>query len=1558
MTELSADGSAALYITFLTGNKTIEPWGEQISGGTAISVDRAGNIYLAGYTNNSDFPTRNAFQATYGGGLADAFVAKLDSNGALVYSTYLGGKEGDWGKGIAVDKAGYAYVTGDTDFIDEAIPTFPLQNPFQSTATMHSAFVTKLDVSGSALVYSTYLNGSDWSFGRSIVVDQAGSAYVAGRTTSGNFPTLNAFQRAYAGSSDAFVTKFLPSGSGLVYSTFLGGSDFDEANGIALDSMGNAFVTGNTYSVGFPCKHPLQPGMAGQQDAFVTKLNASGSARVYSTCLGGEWNEYVAGIVVDSMGRAVIVGDTSSQNYPTKDPFQEFGGGSTYDAFITQLSSSGSALRFSTYWGGSGPPLGDDSGNGVAVDRRGNIYVVGTTSASDFPVKNPVQGSLQGRADAFVVKIEGDILPVVFVHGAAGSKLVAGDLTEYWPAVGSMSHDQMTLYPDPPHPDLYVPDTIRQAEAGGIHVPSADSATYGPILQYLKQIGYREYDDLDHPDYRTTAGCLWSPDKDPSLFVFAYDWRLDNAQNAQLLADFIGCVRKFYPNTKVNLIAHSMGGLLSRRYILDHPDDVNALITVGSPFLGAPKMVNVTETGDFVWFAANSTIKNMIGSFNGISQLLPSQGWYDISGVPPFVEEGQDHDGDGVKTEIYSYTQLITHMDVKHGRYTFYPGAMNRTFHAVAGQDDWRSGGTPVKYYHIYGVGAEADTIGQVVATTETHCNQGWSCETKDVVRPRFTLGDQTVPVFSSARQGPGGDFNAPDAVLMECLAMDANNPNVEHTGLLSNPVVQNAIFEFLIEADGNPRKPLPSATDCGQAIVRDTGAGMMSSRARASPPLAHSSGVKTSSPAPAFYVTLEGADATVVSDALGNSSAIQPDGWIGSVPGAAVHNLGDHAWQVVLANSGIYSITFQTIGELLFLEVTQGAQVTATQAIRYRDIELPAGLTATLTIDAEAVGPLRYDADDDGVFESVVTPTVALTGAAANDLTPPVATITGAVETDTIAVTVAAVDGGTGVSRTLYSLDAAHFQAYTGTLHLDPDQVRTVYAFADDNAANRSALAVYYLPSFTDPDLAIALGRVGTFTAGGTGVYTMTVSNAGLVTANGPVTVTDTLPPGLGFVSATGSGWSCANVSAAVTCTVTASLGVGDSLPDLMLTVSVSDDAWPVVEDRAVVSVTQDAVSYNDVALDWTPIRPRADLTLSIAHDDFFAVGATESYALTVSNLGPLPTDAPISVTDTLPAGLTYSRAEGVGWTCNAAGQTVTCANSGLVTEDSSLPRLLLWVDVAPTATPGVTNTATVASGTVDPDAGNNSASAPTSVRYEADLRVDKTHCHMEGENEVCDPFLAGSTATYQLRVTNFGPSPFDGTVTVSDTLPSGLAFASFEGTDWSCAAVGQLVTCAYSGLVPKDVSLPELSLHVDVSGDVPIAFMNTATITSTVYDPDVSLTNQDNDVTQGTHIPVASAVDITLDWGNIVLQWQCDWADIWSEVWRGDMPYFVPGDAHSARLDSLACAGNGNLMTFIDSTTAGSNYTYVIRAVNRVNAIADSNRAGKFEYNLTPGQ
>ncbi len=390
------------YSTYLGGGGA--------DAGHAIAVDAAGNAYVAGETGSANFPGTGALK-----GLLDVFVTKFDPSGATrVYSAYLGGGGSDVALGVAVDAGGNIHLTGDTKS-DDFPTTAGAYQRVRSTGTA-DAFVTKLSAAG-ALVYSTLLGGpgpDQGSRGQAIALDSAGNMVVTGRTDSAEFPvTAGAFFTSFRGEVfDAFVAKVNPAASGaasLVYSTFLGGSKNDAGFGVALDSADNVYVTGGTSSPDFPATATAYQGSstASSTDAFFTKLNANATGLLYSTFLGGSSsNERANGIGLDASGNAVLTGQTTSSDFPTRNAIQATYGGGSSDAFVAKFdptASGNASLLYSTYLGGSGT----DTGRALAVDASGRVYVTGqTTSSADFPIGNAIQATYGGgSSDAFVTKL-------------------------------------------------------------------------------------------------------------------------------------------------------------------------------------------------------------------------------------------------------------------------------------------------------------------------------------------------------------------------------------------------------------------------------------------------------------------------------------------------------------------------------------------------------------------------------------------------------------------------------------------------------------------------------------------------------------------------------------------------------------------------------------------------------------------------------------------------------------------------------------------------------------------------------------------------------------------------------------------------------------------------------------------------------------------------------------------------------------------------------------------------------------------------------------------------
>jgi hypothetical protein len=485
-----------MYSTFLGGTSD-----DRANG---IAIDSTGAAYIVGQTNSSDFPaTPGAYAHTQRGFGSNAFVAKLNASGSsLVYATYLGT---GYGRGVAVDSSNFAYVTGDAYCCSFPTTAGAYQQGFSGS---YDAFVTKLNQTGSALVWSSLLGGSNTDSGIGIALDSSQNVYVTGSTYSTTFPvTGGAYQTAFAGYQDVFVSKFNSTGTALVYSTLLGGATgtngnqaYQQGSGIAVDSSGYAYVTGWTSALNFPTTlGAYRPAPAGYQDAFVTKVNQTGSALLYSTMIGSSTT--ANGIAVDSSGNAYVIlaggsvpvtaGAFNSNSccsyvsklnatgtnliYSSQIGYASFTGiavDAVGDAYVAGSSSgsypvTGSALVFSTYLGGNG----GDQGLGVALSASGNAYVTGSAGSLDFPVTIEAAKSLTGPyTQTFVAQFDASGAGLVYSTFVSGSGNDAGR------AIAVDSSDAAHVTGQTNSTDFPTTVGALQTTIGGLTMPSTSSS--------------------------------------------------------------------------------------------------------------------------------------------------------------------------------------------------------------------------------------------------------------------------------------------------------------------------------------------------------------------------------------------------------------------------------------------------------------------------------------------------------------------------------------------------------------------------------------------------------------------------------------------------------------------------------------------------------------------------------------------------------------------------------------------------------------------------------------------------------------------------------------------------------------------------------------------------------------------------------------------------------------------------------------------------------------------------------------------------------------------------
>lgn len=415
--DLSYDGAngrlKGTYLVAPGANPALIQWHH--AGADSVTTDLAGNLVITLPNTNLTFfeEAPIAWQEVNGQKREVPVSYAVATNGTIgftlgqynsslpliidptiVYSVTLGGDNVELATSIAIDADGNSYITGST-----GSDNYPSVTPYQTDQAGYDVFVTKINAAGTGIVYSTYIGGSQLDTGNSIAVDANGITYVVGNTDSTDFPTQNPVQSSNGGgtiSSDAFVLALNANGNGLVYSTYLGGTGLDTADAVAIDSTGNVYVTGMTTSSDFPTNEAYDSTLDGLSDAFVTKLNSSGSAWVYSTYLGGNDKDLGSGIAVEG-DNAYVIGSTFSNNFPTQNPYQASIKGAS-DVFVTKFNSAGDSLDFSTYLGGDDV----DTGYGIAI-HNGQAHTTGYTKSNNFPTQNAIQSAYGGGdEDGFV----------------------------------------------------------------------------------------------------------------------------------------------------------------------------------------------------------------------------------------------------------------------------------------------------------------------------------------------------------------------------------------------------------------------------------------------------------------------------------------------------------------------------------------------------------------------------------------------------------------------------------------------------------------------------------------------------------------------------------------------------------------------------------------------------------------------------------------------------------------------------------------------------------------------------------------------------------------------------------------------------------------------------------------------------------------------------------------------------------------------------------------------------------------------------------------------------
>jgi hypothetical protein len=386
--------------------------------GYSIALDSSGNVYVTGSTGSSNYPTTyGAYDTTHNGDY-DVFVSKLSNNlSQLLASTFIGGSGGDVGYSIALDSSGNVYVTGSTGSSNYPTTYGAYDTTYNGAIDV---FVSKLSNNLSQLLASTFIGGSGDDIGYSIALDSSGNVYVTGSAWSSNYPTTyGAYDTSHNGGYDVFVSKLSNNLSQLLASTFIGGSSWEFGRSIALDSSGNVYVTGYTYSSDYPTTYgAYDTTHNGDYDVFVSKLSNNLSQLLASTFIGGSGDDVGYSIALDSSGNVYVTGSTRSSNYPTTSGVYDTSHNGYDDVFVSKLSNNLSQLLASTFIGGSG----DDIGYSIALDSSGNVYVTGYTSSSNYPTTSGVYDTTHnGYDDVFVSKLDSNLSGGGGSGGGSGS---------------------------------------------------------------------------------------------------------------------------------------------------------------------------------------------------------------------------------------------------------------------------------------------------------------------------------------------------------------------------------------------------------------------------------------------------------------------------------------------------------------------------------------------------------------------------------------------------------------------------------------------------------------------------------------------------------------------------------------------------------------------------------------------------------------------------------------------------------------------------------------------------------------------------------------------------------------------------------------------------------------------------------------------------------------------------------------------------------------------------------------------------------------------------------
>lgn len=742
-------------------------------------------------------------------------------------------------------------------------------------------------------------------------------------------------------------------------------------------------------------------------------------------------------------------------------PVQDTGEGIHPQPYLSQITQVGdysdsAALGWSSAW------------NANNSQESGDYYIQsGTTYTARVKVR-AVNGNESGWSQEDHITVSRSTCQptevVLLIPGIAGSELALNapslpdGVTNIWPF--GLDKSLLTLRSDLARSNIYPRDLIRGVGIDPLTYPVA----YGSIINRFQNEGYTWYNDHYNPGLRTYDGC----DKTQTaanFFTFPWDWRhgvvkVHNYQaqgiaeppkgNAELLGDFIGCIRKIHPDSQINIVAHSMGGLLARKYILDHKDahHVKRLITIGTPWLGAPKAIVMMLNGDFMpcmdekwpekWPDYNvacirtTTTRSLLEYFPGAHQLLPSWQYFDLVQYPyryPYIVQSPDNSLHFVPYDAFNAQLLNAYHSPDSTSYS-YQNQSHVTFmtnnNSLFGDEklsNWNEDDTGVQYSVLYGETSVAKTIAQVQEMSIYRLDMG------DIITsyvPLYALGDDTVPLVSSRRQENGKDLNGK---VKPYRFTDKSGQSVSHTKLPSNPVVQDCVFKLI------------EGIDCGATSNQ-----------------VHSAGVNSEASEPARYLYLWGINSIQLTDGVSTTSNLITDtrSLTALFPEIQLDHMEPDGVVLIIPSSAVYTVSFTTNG-YFELDSHYGVGEASEHTVRYTGIPVVTGTQMALSTDITNVAALEVDTNQDGAVDQLVAPTGDVIGQGANDTTAPTVTVQFIEDSRTVEITPS--DESSGIDRILYSWNGQTYFLYSGAFVVEPTREGTLYAQSQDKVGNWSSV-------------------------------------------------------------------------------------------------------------------------------------------------------------------------------------------------------------------------------------------------------------------------------------------------------------------------------------------------------------------------------------------------------------------------------------------------------------------------------------------------------------------